>query len=390
MNILIQAYACSADKGGEFAVSYGWIQQLDQRLCEQDKIYVCSLTLKEYEIAQSGFKHVELLPIDHLEKFMKYSDKQYFYPLWQYLAYRTVKKRNIKLDVIHCYSLSDFRFPGYWSNIRNAYTILGPVGGGQRCPQALIGYDDRSHYLRDVVNWLCKVNPLYTRRMKKYDAKFVANYETKAYIRDANVLVDVPLDEKLQNLKVPVRKNQIPIILCMGRLINKKGFLFLIDVLEKLPRDISYRVMIYGEGPQKDIIQDRINHSNIRNKVQLKGYVNHEEVRNVYEKADIFVVPSLRESGGSVFIEAMACALPVVSLDMALSRILKENQCGLFVNTEQSKDELISEFANNIARLVDDKQLRIRLGQNGYRFVNTQMTWNNAVDCVYGELLKRE
>lgn len=122
-------------------------------------------------------------------------------------------------------------------------------------------------------------------------------------------------------------------------------------------RELPFKVMIYGEGPQKDLIEKKINLSNVKNKIQLKGYVKHEDVRKIYEKADIFVVPSLRESGGSVFIEAMACALPVVSLDMALSRILKENQCGLFVNTEQSKNEIISEFANDIEKLVVDEKL---------------------------------
>lgn len=344
--------------------------------------------MTEHEIEKSGLKHVELIPVDNLDKFMKYSSKQYFYLIWQYLAYRTVKKKNLRLDVIHCYSLSDFRFPGFWSNMKGAYTIFGPVGGGQRCPKALIRYDDKSHYLRDFVNWLCKVNPMYALQVKKYDAKFVANYETKDYIKDANVLVDVPLDNNLQKLEILQRSNHIPTILCMGRLINKKGFLFFIDVLEKLPRELPFKVMIYGEGPQKDLIEKKINLSNFKNKIQLKGYVKHEDVRKIYEKADIFVVPSLRESGGSVFIEAMACALPVVSLDMALSRILKENQCGLFVNTEQSKNEIISEFANDIEKLVVDEKLRIQLGHNGYKFVNTQITWDREINCVYGKLLK--
>lgn len=94
--------------------------------------------MTEHEIEKSGLKHVELIPVDNLDKFMKYSSKQYFYLIWQYLAYRTVKKKNLRLDVIHCYSLSDFRFPGFWSNMKGAYTIFGPVGGGQRCPKALI------------------------------------------------------------------------------------------------------------------------------------------------------------------------------------------------------------------------------------------------------------
>lgn len=80
-------------KGGEFSVSWGWIRQLDKRVQEQDKIFVCSLTLTEHEIEKSGLKHVELIPVDNLDKFMKYSSKQYFYLIWQYLAYRTVKKK---------------------------------------------------------------------------------------------------------------------------------------------------------------------------------------------------------------------------------------------------------------------------------------------------------
>jgi len=47
---------------------------------------------------------------------------------------------------------------------------------------------------------------------------------------------------------------------------------------------------------------------------------------------------------------------------------------GLFVNTEQSKNEIISEFANDIEKLVVDEKLRIQLGHNGYKFVNTQIT----------------
>ena len=66
----------------------------------------------------------------------------------------------------------------------------------------------------------------------------------------------------------------------------------------------------------------------------------------------------------------------------------KENQCGLFVNTEQSKNEIISEFANDIEKLVVDEKLRIQLGHNGYKFVNTQITWDREINCVYGKLLK--
>lgn len=46
MNILLQAYACAPDKGGEFAVSWGWLSHLNATLAIGDWIYVVSDTLK--------------------------------------------------------------------------------------------------------------------------------------------------------------------------------------------------------------------------------------------------------------------------------------------------------------------------------------------------------
>ena len=56
MNYLIQAYACSPDKGGEFAISWGWITHLNQIINEDDNIYVISLTLKQEELNDHGIR----------------------------------------------------------------------------------------------------------------------------------------------------------------------------------------------------------------------------------------------------------------------------------------------------------------------------------------------
>ncbi|RRF94362.1 MAG: glycosyltransferase [Coriobacteriaceae bacterium] len=98
----------------------------------------------------------------------------------------------------------------------------------------------------------------------------------------------------------------------------------------------------------------------------------------------IFVLPSLRESGGNVLVEAAAHKLPIVALDMSLSHIFNKHHCGLFINTDQSKEEIIKQFATCLERLILDPELRIELGENGYEFVNEKMTWDHMMQVVYG------
>lgn len=176
MNILLQLYACAIDRGGEFAVSWGLLSRLDALLGDSDKIYVLSLTLEKNCVKQQKLKHVELLEVIGLQK-IAYLGKLY-YPAWQHLAYQTVLKLGIHFDIIHLYSLSDFRQIGKWYKIKDSYTILGSVGGGQKCPKSLISYDDKSHIVRDFVNFYCKLSPFYQSKVKKYNKSYVCNYET--------------------------------------------------------------------------------------------------------------------------------------------------------------------------------------------------------------------
>ncbi len=387
MNILFQAYACSPDKGGEFAVSWGWLNRLDRLLKEDDCLYVISLTLKEQDIVKSNLKHVKLIQIEHLDR-IKWMRGAYYIG-WQWLAYKTIKKMNVSFDIIQQYSLSDFRLPGYFYKMKEAYKIFGPVGGGQRCPKSLIDYDDKSHILRDIMNFGCKINPFYKYKVSKYDKVYACNYETVAYIKGADLLIDCPLNDQMRMLPVPERNHKKVVLVFCGRLINKKGLFLLLDVIEQLNRnkEILFELQIYGEGELKNRLLEEIQNRQLEHCISYKGFVSYEQIVNVYNQADIFVLPSLRESGGNVLIEAMATALPIVSLDMALSHVLKQYNAGLFVDVDQSKEKVIEEYAKHLKTLIENRELRKQLGLNGYEFVNSNLTWERLIEKVYGSLL---
>ena len=384
MNYLIQAYACSPEKGGEYAVSWGWIRHLANVIDSGDAIYVLSLTLTEQDLETSGLKNVCLLPVEGMEKFSFLNYNALYEVIWQRKAYATVKKANLTIDVLHICSLSDFRMPGSWHKLKDTYKIFGPVGGGQICPKVLGGYDTGNGKIREWINAFYKWNPLYRNKIKKFDRIYACNGETKVYMPDSDILPDVPLRDDFRNLCIQRESDEAPVILCVGRLINKKGILLLLDVLKTIREDVQYKTLIYGDGEQKEIIRARIRELELQDKVELMGGIPYCDMSKIYTGGVIFVLPSLRESGGSVLIEAMAHKLPVVALDMSLSHILSERKCGLFVDIYQTKEEILQQFASNITQLIQHPDLRKTYGENGYRFVNTELNWDEMMRKVYG------
>lgn len=388
MNILLQAYACSPEKGGEFAVSWGWLAHLDSMVSDNDRIYVVSDSLTEAHICY--LRHVQILKVNYpikLYKMLRHT--RLWYVLWQRFAYYSAIKSGVHFDIVHVYSLSDYRRVGIWYKLTNAYTILGPVGGGQSCPKSLLCYDDKSHYYRDLVNFYCKYSIVYNTKIRRYSKVYACNYETADYLPESIILPDVPLNDKMMKLDIKKTERNVVTILYCGRLINKKGLMLLLDAVKLIPKSLPFEVLVYGEGDQKKDLLDRVKQLELCDKIFFKGHVPYGKMSQVYENADIFVLPSLRESGGSVLIEAMAHALPIVSLKMALSRLLEEHNTGLFVDTELDKEDIIKSFSDNLVTLILDKELRQKLGRNGYEYVNEKFTWDTMVREVYGTLLNQ-
>ena len=183
-------------------------------------------------------------------------------------------------------------------------------------------------------------------------------------------------------------KNETIRLLFVGRLINKKGVLLFLDVIEQLDKSMNFSVDIFGDGEQKNIIEKSIYEKKLQNVVHMRGSVPYDEIEEAYINSDVFILPSLRESGGSVLVEAMAHKLPIVALDMAFARILNEKQCGLFIDVNQSKDKIIKDMANLIEQLIREPELRKKYGENGYSYVNKELNWKYMINEVYGRWIK--
>ena len=123
-------------------------------------------------------------------------------------------------------------------------------------------------------------------------------------------------------------------------------------------------------------ISDRIEN----NIIQFIGWKDHKEMMNIYSLADISILASLKVEGCPFFIlESMACGLPVVSTNIGgVPEIVTNNHTGLLINRNNIKDEL--QIA--IQRLIKDKTLRNRLGENASNHIDSNLN----LDIMSGKL----
>jgi N-acetyl-alpha-D-glucosaminyl L-malate synthase BshA len=101
------------------------------------------------------------------------------------------------------------------------------------------------------------------------------------------------------------------IITHVSNLRPVKRLLDVIDIFDRIQRECPSRLIIVGDGPDKNPARRLIEKLNLKSKVQFMG--NSEEVHKILCSTDLFLLPSEIESFGLAALEAMACRVPVIS-----------------------------------------------------------------------------
>ena len=161
-----------------------------------------------------------------------------------------------------------------------------------------------------------------------------------------------------------------PLIIAVGRLIAKKGFVELIRACVLLAeRGKLFRCEIIGEGPLENELRAQIAQLNLQNRFVLSGAKPQREVRQHLAAASVFVLPSVLDSEGgmdnlpTVIMEAMATGLPVISTNIAgIPEMVVQNETGFLV---QPADPIA--LAKAIEDVIDDRLLAQRLGEAGHQ-----------------------
>ena len=147
--------------------------------------------------------------------------------------------------------------------------------------------------------------------------------------------------------------NEVPVIVGIGRLEEKKGFRFLVLACRELvKRGFPFRCIIAGDGDLKYALQQLIQDCELGGRVELRGIVNREEVRRLCRSATVSVLPSIVAHNGdrdglpNVILEAMACGCPVISTTASAANEAVEDEVHGFLVAPADRDALAQRMAD--------------------------------------------
>src|SRR5690606_1249079 len=120
-------------------------------------------------------------------------------------------------------------------------------------------------------------------------------------------------------------------IVTMARLLDWKNIDKVLYALKNIGAGFTYD--IYGDGPEFKHLERIVQESGLQDKVQFKGFVPYDLVPQTMAEYDLFVLPSYKEWFGRVYIEAMACGLPIIgSRRTGMDGYITEGEQGFLVD----------------------------------------------------------
>lgn len=181
----------------------------------------------------------------------------------------------------------------------------------------------------------------------------------------------------------------VPLILSVGRLVEKKGLDTLIDACRLLRgRGVPFRCEIVGYGEQRDRLAALIGLHGLEDQVQLTGKLSREQVIDRYARAAVYVQPSRVAADGdrdgipNVLLEAMAMGLPVVATRISgIPEVVKHRHNGLLVGAEDP-----SAIADAVQQLIETPALAAQLGRNARHTVTRDFDNDRNLRVVLGLL----
>ena len=182
-----------------------------------------------------------------------------------------------------------------------------------------------------------------------------------------------------------------PVIVCVSRLVPRKGQDVLIEALPQVRRELpDAALLVVGRGPYHDRLLELARTHGVADHVVLTGGVPYEELPAHYAAGDVFAMPCrTRRAGmdveglGIVYLEASAVGLPVLAGSSGgAPDAVRHGETGYVVDGRSAPG-----VASRLVELLRDEELRSRMGAAGRAWVERDWTWTVAAERL-AELLQ--
>jgi len=196
-------------------------------------------------------------------------------------------------------------------------------------------------------------------------SKQLENHKNKAVVIPSGLKIDRLLKarsiEEFERIKEKIKGKKI--VLSIGRLVDYKGFSYLIEAAKFLDKD--FLTLIIGSGPLYKQLKEKIERENLHEKVMLLGKI--ENIVPFIKRCDVFCLPSIdrNEAFGLVLVEALAFGKPLITTNVygsGMNYVNIHNKTGLIVEKKNAKA-----IANAIKKIVYNKKLYTMFSNNALK-----------------------
>ena len=184
---------------------------------------------------------------------------------------------------------------------------------------------------------------------------------------------------------VDLRRGRRMGLLCVANWLEHKDILGLLEAVARLPDRLATLHLAgddHADPRYGARVQARLARPDLAGRVVVHGPLAAEQVAVLYREADVFALPSLRESYGTVWGEAMAAGLPVVGWRAGnLPHLAEDGREGLLATPGD-----VAGLSHALRRLAEDEELRRRLAAAAGRRAATRPTWAQSADLFFRAL----
>ena len=402
MRICYIAYSCSPYRGSEDGI--GWSLPLE--MSKHADVTVITKVEQRPEISRYASEHglSKNLKVEYCDIPQAYK-KFYCGPLQSGRSVRWVRsaaKRAEELhaqksfDVLHQITPVEFRAIGDY-RLNGCRIVVGPVGGAEAAPKNLKKYlrpAAVSELIRDIANAITVRKRSWRQAYRNADVVMFANEETRAYVERCGldvsrspVLTELGIDESnVERVQDALDKNgELPLhnpirLLYMGRFIPRKGIALLLDACRELKnRGVGFELRLCGFGKQEDALKKMVGDYGLSGSVTFFKRVPREGFREQFEWSDVVVMPSVRETTGSVISEAATYLRPVMAFDVFGAKVVLDASSGYLIDASFGAEGM----ADCIERL--QRTGFQSVGGNSLMRLRESLSWSRRIEGRYGK-----
>ena len=266
--------------------------------------------------------------------------------------------RNRKYDVINTH----FALPSgptgvFLSRLFKIPNVLSMHGGDIYDPTK--SFSPHRHWLlRKAVKFVLSHSTHLLAESRDVKARALEYYNVRKEIDIIPWGLKQPSFKKLDRVKLGLSTSDF-LLITVGRLVKRKGLDYLLQALAKTQKP-DIKLLIVGNGPEKERLESLAATLKITKRVVFIGHVSEDRKFQYLSVSDLFVLPSLHEGFGLVFLEAMYCGLPIVTTNMGgQTDFVRHGRNGVLVPVKDA-----NALARAIAMLTDNCNLRKRMSIN--------------------------